>query len=103
MAAIQPNSSPKQKFLAMKHCVDQHRELLQRPDLNSSLEQALLQLQWELCGGHSQSAEGNATTAAAAYYRLMGAHEFIRTFRQLAETPVIPQKLSSDRDIHEFK
>lgn len=84
----------------MKACVDNHRELMQRPDLNTSLDQAWLQLQWELCGGGGQLEVG-ATPAAANFYKLLGAHEFIRTFKSLAEPVRILPKPDSGRDIHE--
>lgn len=99
------NPSPKSKFLGIKQCVDRHAELIQRPDLQTGLEQALLQFQWELCGGHLhqdvQSANGNA--AAAAYYKLMGAHEFIRTFKLLAQTTVAPKPEPIGEISHTFK
>lgn len=104
MAAI-VNPSPKQKFLGLKHCVDQHRELLQRPDLNTSVDMALQQYQWEVCGGNilQDTMTANGNSAAASYYKLLGAHEFLRTFRLLAEQPKIPPKDSTGEISHEFK
>lgn len=98
------NPSPKAKFLAIKQCVDRHAELVQRPDLQTGLEQAFLQFQWELCGGNlhlGTNATGNE--AAASYYKLLGVHEFIRTFKLLAQAPM-PAKPETSGDIsHTFK
>ncbi len=98
-----PNPSPKQKFLGIKHCVDAHRELMQRPDLATSLEQALLQLQWEICGGNLQGTiDGNG--AAARFYKLLGAHEFLRILKTLAEVPtVLPTPTPGEIDHQSFK
>jgi hypothetical protein len=98
-----PNPSPKQKFLGIKHCVDAHRDLMQRPDLLMSLEQTLLQLQWDLCGGNIQgNVDGNG--AAARYYKLLGAHEFLRIFKTLAEVPmVLPTPTTGEIDHNSFK
>jgi hypothetical protein len=100
---FQVNPSPKQKFLGIKHCVDAHRELMQRQDLNLSLEQAERQYAWELCGGHTLlEAQGN--NAAMNFYKLQGAHEFVRTLKNLAETPrIIPRSTAGEIDHGSFK
>jgi len=68
----------------MKSCVDQHMELLCRPDLQLGLEQALLQYGWEVCGGNNL-VDVSGNTAASSYYKLLGAHEFLRVFKTLAQ------------------
>lgn len=97
------NPSPKQKFLGIKHCVDAHRELMQRQDLNLSLEQAERQYAWELCGGNTLlEAQGN--NAAMNFYKLQGAHEFVRTLKHLAESPrIVPRSATDSMDHTSFK
>ena len=94
---IQPNPSPKAKFTGIKACVDAHCELLQRPDVESSLNTAFAQYQWELCGGDMPvHVDGN--TSASHFYKLMGAHELLRVFKNLAKThvPLPPTPSSGD-------
>ena len=103
MAQVPVNPSPKQRFQAIKHCVDAHRELMQRPDMAASLDAAFNELQWELCGGNlTQGVDGNS--AAAKFYKLMGAHEYIRTLRTLAEQIMVTAPKPLEAEIkHEFK
>jgi len=99
------NPSPKTRFLGIKHCVDSHKELLQRPDLITSLEQAMLEYTWLLCGADRPGTlQVQAGDAAASYYKILGAHEFIRTFRQLAEVQTLPPMSADEQRIkHDFK
>lgn len=86
----------------MKSCVDQHMELLCRPDLQLGLEQALLQYGWEVCGGNNL-VDVSGNTAASSYYKLLGAHEFLRVFKTLAQPAQIQKAQISEQEIsHKF-
>lgn len=97
------NPSPKQRFLAIKRCVDQHRELIERPDFQLSVDHALAQMAW------TQSSEGNPTfsvsgnIAAERFYRIQGAHEFVRTLKTLAEVSAPLPIQETGQISHEFK
>lgn len=94
--------SPKARFLSLKSCVDQHMDLLSRPDLQLSLEQALLQYNWEVCGGGNM-VDINGNSAAASFYKILGAHEFLRIFKTLAQPPAPAKSQVSQQEIsHTF-
>jgi len=76
------NPSPKTRFQENKTFVDQHKRLIERSDLQLSIDYAMLQYQAQLT---EIVAGGNE--AAAAHFRLMGAHEFVKIFRTLAHEP----------------
>ncbi len=78
MTALNP--SPKARFQADKKLIEQHNRLIERSDLQTSIDYALLEYQAQLTG---IAAGGNE--AAAAHFRLMGAHEFINIFKRLSE------------------
>lgn len=86
------NPSPKARFLAIKHVVDQHRELIQRPDFQLAVDSAMQQMMWNETGGSATiSVPGN--DAASKFYKIQGARDFIRTLLTLAEvqSPLPPQ------------
>ena len=80
------NPSPKTRFQADKKLVEQHNRLIERPDLQTSIDYAMLEYQAQLTG---VAAGGNE--AAAAHFRLMGAHEFVNILKRLTEqfTPAV--------------
>lgn len=85
------NPSPKTRFIGIKHCVDAHRDLLQRQDLITGLEQSMLEYVWNMCGGDRHGTlQIQAGEAASGYYKILGAHEFVKTFRNLAEVQAPP-------------
>lgn len=91
---INVNPSPKQRFIATKAYVDAHRDFCQRPDLQRALDFALAQYAWELC---AMDMDGNK--AAQNQFKLTGAHEFVRTLKSLAETPMMPRVVRGEREI----
>jgi len=97
------NPSPKVRFIAIKHCVDQHRELIQRPDLQLSLETALTQMIWIHSNGGESALSVTGNTAAEKFYRLQGAQEFIRVFKTLAESQAPVQSPDTGTIDHTFK
>lgn len=101
----QPNTnpSPKSKFVAIKHCVDQHRELIARPDFQLGIETALVQMIWVHSSGGEHALSVPGTSAAEKFYRVQGAMELIRTIKTLAESQApIPAPDPGDID-HTFK
>jgi hypothetical protein len=88
--------SPQARFLAIKHVVDAHRELLQRQDLQIGLDYAQQQLSWKLTEGGGI----DANNAAARLYMLKGAHEFVRIFKTLTEVPKAPAQTKGDEMDH---
>jgi len=90
--------SPQARFLAIKHVVDAHRELLQRQDLQIGLDYAQNQLVWNLTSG--EGIDGN--TAVARHYMLKGACEFQRIFKTLTEVPKAPAPTKGDEMDHKF-
>ncbi len=98
MEPINTNPSPKAKFLAIKACIDAHRNLIERQDFVLAIDTAEKEFVWQ-----KASMVGNANDAAAAFYKLQGVHEFIKTLRTLAEQPT-PLPQTNVREIsHEFK
>lgn len=89
MAEIIINPTPKQEFLTDGKAVTAHRNLMQMPPLQHSIRAALAQYQRELFS--RIAADGN--TAAANHYKAQGAHEFINTLLNLAESfkPLTPR------------
>lgn len=93
------NPSPKQRFLAYKPFVDAHRDLIAKPELQRAIDFANEQMLWDLT---TFEVDGNA--AAARYYYLKGAHEFVSTLKNLAEVVMAPKRAPGEREIsHEFK
>jgi hypothetical protein len=91
--AIVKNFSPKQRFQSESKVRIAHRALVELDEFEMACDFALLQLQHEL----TEKVDGNVNLAAAAHMKLAGAHDFIRVFRNLAETPGKP-KGGSDPD-----
>ena len=98
MEAPNVNPSPRAKFQAIKACVDAHRSLIERQDFVLAIDTAEKEFVWQ-----KASLVGNANDAAAAFYKLQGVHEFIKTLRTLAEQPTPLPQLDSRGISHEFK
>ena len=96
------NPSPRARFKAVKHCVDQHRELIARQDFQIALDYSLQQMLWEMTGG-AGPVQVIGNDAAAGFYRLQGASEFIRILKTLAESPVIVPTPDPGEISHTFK
>jgi len=103
MTSPNVNPSPKQRFLAIKHCVDQHRELISRPDFLLAIDNAMSQMMWVQSGGGESAMHIDGNTAASRFYRLQGAQEFVRTLKTLAEVAApLPAQETGQID-HTFK
>ena len=98
MDAPNVNPSPRAKFLAIKACVDAHRNLIERQDFNLALEYAERQYLWE-----KAATNGTANDAAANFYKFQGVHEFIRILKTLAEQPRPLPVADAGGISHEFK
>lgn len=79
------NPSPKARFMQSGTRISNHRALVMSDAFGEAADAAMLQLQMALAG---QVKDGN--TAMAVGFRLLGAEEFLSTFRLLAETPRPP-------------
>lgn len=88
------NPSPKARFIGYKPFADAHRELIQKPELQRAIDFATQQMVWDLT---KQEVDGNA--AAARYYYLKGAHDFVTTLKDLAEAYVISKRQPGEREI----
>jgi hypothetical protein len=85
------NPSPKTRFQENKNFVEQHRKLIERSDLQVSLDYAMLEYQKQLVA--TGSLGGNE--AAASHFRMLGAHEFVQVFKLLAEQVQQPVPLKT--------
>lgn len=88
------NPSPKQRFLDYKPFVDAHRDLIPRPELQRGIDFALQEMVWEMT---ASDVDGN--TAARNHYMLKGAREFVRVLKNLAERPMLPKRMASDKEL----
>ncbi len=86
MSTIIKNPSPKARFVSSPTLVKSHRDLLADNQLQMSMDFALLQYQATLTNNMPSDMAG----AAAVGLRLLGAQEFVSTFRLLAETANLP-------------
>lgn len=89
------NPTPKQRFQEDDRRVKAHLALLERTDLQASLDAALMQYQW----GLSQNSN-NLNDAAACHFKSIGAWELINTFKRLVEQPPPPSKKHDGQLIH---
>lgn len=80
------NPSPKLRFLQDEANAKAHHALIERDDLQRSLDAALMQYQLMLVFDAK-----DANAAAAAHFKIAGVHEFLHQFKYLAEQAV-PQK-----------
>lgn len=82
------NPSPKLRFLSVESNTKSHYALIERDDLQRSLDYALAQYQLLL----SLEAK-DANAAAAAHFKITGALEFLHQFKYLGEMAT-PQKVT---------
>jgi hypothetical protein len=80
------NPSPKTRFIQVEANVKAHHALIERSDLDRSLDVALQQYQLLLV---LDAKDANA--AAAAHFKITGVLEFLHQFKYLAEA-VAPNK-----------
>lgn len=81
------NPSPKARFMGSKANVEAHRSLMQRDDLQHSIDFALLEYQRRV------AMITNEQLAATGHFRILGALEFIQTMKDLAESTPEPTKI----------
>lgn len=81
------NPTPKQVFQLTPAIVSQHRELMQSPALNNSINVALLQMQRAMADRPAP----DGGSAAMQQFRLQGAHDFVSILRNLGETAELPK------------
>lgn len=96
MAAPDFNPSPKKQFQLSKQRMKAHLELIGRPDLEDSLNTALLQYQWNLC-----KKMGNLNDAASNHFKIAGALEFLDEFKKLAAQPSAVDKKEAEGQLIE--
>lgn len=89
---MQPNTNPtpKQRFQADKKAVENHRSLMQRDDLQRSIDFALLEYQ------HQVALRTNEQMSGSGHFRMLGALEFIGQMKNLAETYQAPTIVDRD-------
>lgn len=80
------NLSPRTAFLQDTKACTVHRSLVENPALERSLTVALAELVEQV----SRAVTDSEHESAAAMYRIAGARDFVRIFRNLAETPQLP-------------
>lgn len=81
--------SPKKKFQKTPQA-KVHADLVVSPQFQSTLDAALLQMQYEM------GSASDLNTAAANAFRLEGARRFMATLLTLAETPTTPRRNTGD-------
>lgn len=80
------NPTPKQLLAANKELLSRHRDFMQNPYLSQTIDMAMAQYVRVLA--EKQAMDGN--TAAANFFKIEGAHDFVNTLRRLGETPELP-------------
>ena len=78
------NLSPKKKFQENKLAVSNHQDLVVSDNFRNALEAALLEEVLALPNTY------NPEEASAAYYRIVGARDFITQLLSIAETTKAP-------------
>jgi hypothetical protein len=88
MSVVVKNPSPKARFQESADNVSKHRDLIQTREFQRAVDFALLQYAAKL---HDET-NGNLNVAAGAHLRMTGAHEFLFTLRNLAESTDFPAR-----------
>ena len=83
------NPSPKTRFQSARSNVESHRSLMQRDDLQRSIDAALLEYQAQVC------LRTNEQMAGAGHLRMLGVHEFLQVLRHLGESYSGPRATDS--------
>lgn len=88
------NPSPKKEFLANETLIKNHHALLDNPSLQIAIETTMAEISRRACN-QTMPTEFNA--CAAAHLRMLGAHDFVNEFLNLAESlPTAPAKHSDN-------
>lgn len=77
------NTTPKADFLKDPVAVANHHKLVENLTLRKHMEIALLEMQRRAAAGTDTT---NFNFCAASHLRILGAHDFIEVFLNLAET-----------------
>lgn len=90
-ASVPVNPSPKTRFMQSPDNVSKHKALVDSREFQRGCDFSLLQYQAALS---QQPADFQA--GAGNYFKLLGAQEFIQTFKLLAESPQLPKVVDRD-------
>lgn len=88
MSTVIKNPNPKTRFQESTDNIKKHRDLIQLREFERACDYALLQYSSRL----QEETNGNLNSAAAAHLRMTGAHEFLATLRNLAESTEFPTR-----------
>ena len=83
--------TPKIRFQQSADNAAKHRALIESKDFQRGSDYALLEYQNQLSG---LSVDGNG--AAALHFKMLGAQEFLQTFRLLGDVFVMPKLVDMD-------
>lgn len=96
MSTVVTTPLPKVRFQESKDNVTKHRDLVASREFERAIDYALLQYQASLAATVTQDFNGMASMGL----RLMGAQEFVRTLRMLAESASLPDTKVTDNLNH---
>jgi hypothetical protein len=85
---MQFNPAPKTEFQSTPKNLEDHHVIVQNPAVRKGVEVALAQMQRMI----ADTTQPDMGACAAAHLRVLGAHDFIQTFYQLAEMPDLSVK-----------
>jgi hypothetical protein len=87
------NFAPKKHFIEKKQYAEQHRDLVVTHSFTEAVQAALLDQVMALPPTYSQD------EAAAAYFRIIGARDFVHHLLNIAEhTKTLPDRLPANLD-----
>jgi hypothetical protein len=89
------NPTPRQKFQTIPSTVSAHRELMQNPQLNFSIDMALMEMQRR----QANVADKDVTGAATNHFKIQGALEFVEILRHLGETATLPPRQTQTQQL----
>ena len=92
---MNPNPTPKQRFVATKPMVERHRDLMQKPEFEAACDFAMMEYQQRL-----SAMNVTFNDAAANHFKITGALELIAIMRNLGETTPLPTKRIDDNLQH---
>lgn len=93
MSAIVTNPSAGNRYRSSAQTVREHRDLIGQQSFEKACDFAML----NYCQRVMQDARPDGNGAASGYYRILGAHEFLRELRLLAESS-LPVTFKTDTD-----
>lgn len=93
MADKRLNPTPKQTAMEIRGFIGKHRELVDSQQFQDSLFFAEAEYIHQLTrlAPSNIIASSSEQAAAACFQRILGAHEFVRTLRNLSESPPAPK------------